>query len=134
MTDTRDLTDDELAAMLAGVAWTRREFAYTGSDMEPEEFAALVATPGTESVDPTPDLLERTLTVLERHAFDDRVAFKNAEYDGPPAEKAFILTETPPTAALAFDYGIREDRRIRDFIAARAPEFVPESLADRVDG
>lgn len=137
MTDTHDLTDDQLAALTASIAWSEREYAYTGSAHSPEEFAALVAVPGAENVEPMPDLLERVLTVVDRYAVDGLVTFKQDTYDREhdyPPEYAFVVKDAPERAALAFDYAPDEARRIYDFIESREPAFVPESLEARING
>lgn len=132
MTDAHSLTDDELAALLASGAWQIREFAYTGRGLSPEEFLRAAA----EAVDLSlaPVGRERALTVVDRYAVDDLVAFKKDDYDGPPAAYAFVWTGAPEAVTLAFDYTPDETRRIYDFIRCRGGRTaLPESLKDRVE-
>ena len=125
-----DITDDELAALLASGAWQIREFAYTGTGLSPEEFV----TEAAEAVGSCLPLerRERALRVVRENAVDGLVTFKQDTYDGPPAQYAFVWKDILDEVTLAFDHTTDETARIYDFIAGRGVE-VPRTLDSRIN-
>lgn len=128
MTDTNDLTDDRLMALLANLAYHDRRYADTGRPHDPEDFASLLATPGRDDCAPRPAAVERAIDLLPEYAVDTstlRQGGQVADYDGPALPFA---VDYRGRYTLALDHQPGNDRRVRAFFAAHAPDLAPEGL------
>lgn len=123
-----DLTDDELAAVLAAEAWKDRRFVHTNRRLSPRCFVARLL-----DTDPEAAVVDRGIAIVRQHAFDETLALARANYDGGGCpDRAFVI-DYRDRAMLAYDYNYNEGHRIIDFIQCRG-HTLPQSLAEKYPG